>query len=522
MTLSTSVTDAVVELRGICKQFGKVRANDKVDMTIAAGEIVALLGENGAGKSTLMQILYGLYQADTGDIFVEGQRVSIKDPGDAIRLGIGMVHQEFMLVQPMSVVENVILGLKETRSGYLDLHAAAKRLQQISDKHGLAVDPWAKIQHLPIGVQQRVEILKLLYRDAKVLILDEPTAVLTPREKEGLFATLDSLRAEGRSVVIVTHKLYEIMAMADRVCVMRSGKMVESVAVNETSESDLARRMVGRDVLLRVEKTEQAPGEEVLHIDNIAMRDEAGNQKIWRVALKVRAGEILGIAGVDGNGQSELADALLNLRPIEAGRIVLGGVDISDYTPAQRRSAGIGFIPADRRGVGSVTSMSISDNAILGAPRQHTRARGWLFSKKSIAAKAQEIVNHFRVVTPDLDFEAGKLSGGNLQKLILGREVLRRPRLLVVEQPTRGLDVGAVEAVWQGLLEARQQGCAIVMVSAELEEIMNLSDRIAVMYAGQIAGVLDAADATTEQIAELMAGGKLAHANSSSTMKVAS
>lgn len=509
MTLSTAGC-SVVELRAISKQFGRVCANDCVDMTIGGGEIVALLGENGAGKSTLMHILYGLYQADAGQILVGGQSVNINNPGDAIALGIGMVHQEFMLVQPMSVVENVILGLKETRSGRLDLPAAARRLQQISDRHGLAVDPWAKVANLPIGVQQRVEILKLLYRDARVLILDEPTAVLTPREKQGLFATLQSLRAEGRSVVIVTHKLYEIMAVADRVCVMRSGKMVESIAISATSETDLARRMVGRDVLLRVEKPARIPGPVVLNIDNIAMRDAAGNQKIWRVALKVHAGEILGIAGVDGNGQSELAEALLNLRSIEAGRILLAGEDITDHSPARRRAAGMGFIPADRRGVGSLTAMSISDNAILGAPRQHTRAHGWLLSPKAIAAKARTIVNHFNVITPDLDFEAGKLSGGNLQKLILGREVLRQPRVLVVEQPTRGLDVGAVEAVWQGLLEARLQGCAIIMISAELEEIMNLSDRIAVMYAGQIAGVLDAATAHIDQIGELMAGGKLA------------
>ncbi len=499
----------MIELKGITKRFGKVTANHHVDMTIGDGEIVALLGENGAGKSTLMQILYGMVQADEGDIYVDGQRASIRDPRDAIALGIGMVHQEFMLVQPMTVVENVILGLKENRSGYLDLHAAADRLQQISDRHGLAVDPWAKVEHLPIGVQQRIEILKLLYRDARVLILDEPTAVLTPREKDGLFATLASLKADGRSIVIVTHKLYEIMAVADSVSVMRSGRMVGSVAVKDTSETDLARRMVGRDVLLKVVKPPQQPGAEMLNIDNIAMRDEAGNQKIWRVALKVRAGEIVGIAGVDGNGQSELAEALLNLRPIEAGRILLAGKDISDFTPAQRRAAGMGFIPADRRGVGSITGMSIADNAILGAQHQHTVAAGWFLSPKAIAEKARAIVKHFNVIAPDVDFEAGKLSGGNLQKLILGREVMRQPRVLVVEQPTRGLDVGAVEAVWQGLLEARQQGCAIVMISAELEEIMNLSDNIAVMYGGQIAGVLSAADATLEKIGDLMAGGKL-------------
>ncbi|MDW8845339.1 ABC transporter ATP-binding protein [Erwinia sp. MMLR14_017] len=498
-----------VALNNITRRFARVTANDRVSMQVASGEIHALLGENGAGKSTLMQILYGLYQPDEGEIVIEGKPVTLRDPGDAIACGIGMVHQEFMLVQPMTVVENVILGLKESHSGHLNLRAAAARLQHLSDRHGLAIDPWAQVQHLPIGVQQRVEILKLLYRDASVLILDEPTAVLTPQEKAGLFATLKSLRAEGRSVIIVTHKLYEIMAVADRVSVMRGGKMIDTVAVSETSETDLARRMVGRDVVLRVEKSPCQPGPEVLHVDNIAVRDETGQQKIWRASLKVAAGEILGIAGVDGNGQSELADALLNLREVEAGRIWLGAEEITELSTAGRRAKGMGFIPADRRGVGSVTSLSIADNAMLGAQQSFTHARGWLLDRKKIALHARAIINHFKVRTPDIDFEAGKLSGGNLQKLILGREVARKPRLLIVEQPTRGLDVGAVEAVWQALLAARDSGCAIVMISAELEEILNLSDRIAVMYSGQIAGILDASQATPEKLGELMAGGKL-------------
>lgn len=505
----TMTTPAVrVALNGITKRFARVTANDGLSLTLQVGEIHALLGENGAGKSTLMHILYGLYQPDEGEIRVDGRTRVFRDPGDAIACGIGMVHQEFMLVQPMTVVENVILGLQESRSGRLDLKRAAARISELSERHGLAVDPWAKVEHLPIGVQQRVEILKLLYRDAHVLIFDEPTAVLTPQEKAGLFATLDSLRAEGRTVVIVTHKLYEIMAIANRVSVMRGGRLVETVAVSDTSERDLARRMVGRDVVLQIAKTPCRPGNTVLQVDNIALRDENGQQKIWRVALTVKAGEILGIAGVEGNGQSELADALLNLRRIEAGRILLDGEDITDDSPAARRQKGIGFIPADRRGVGSVTSLSLIDNAILGAQRSLTRARGWLLDRSRMRRHGQQIIAQFDVRTPDADFEAGKLSGGNLQKLILGREVARQPRLLVVEQPTRGLDVGAVEAVWQGLLAARERGCAILMISAELEEIINLSDRIAVMYRGEIAGVLAASDATPEILSELMVGAK--------------
>ena len=508
MTSLPTPLEPRVELRGITKRFDKVVANNAVNLSIAPGEIHALLGENGAGKSTLMQILYGLYQADEGEIRVDGQPLQIRDPGTAIAHGIGMVHQEFMLVQPMTVVENVVLGLPQSHFGKLDLHAAAKRLTSLSEQHGLTVDPWARIEHLPIGVQQRVEILKLLYRDARVLILDEPTAVLTPSEKETLFATLDSLRQEGRSVVIVTHKLYEIMAIADRVSVMRHGQMIDTLAVSDTSEADLSRRMVGRDVVLKIDQPQSKPGAAVLKIDNLAVLDHAGNQKVWRASLTVRAGEIVGIAGVDGNGQSELAEALLNLRTVNAGSISLEGTPITALSTRQRRDLGIGYIPADRRGVGALTESSLADNAVLGAQTGFTRALG-LINRRAITRYANELIARFDVRTSGPELHAGKLSGGNLQKLILGREVSRNPKLLVVEQPTRGLDVGAVEAVWQGLLEARNRGCAIVMISAELEEILNLSDRVAVMYGGQIADVLARDDATPERLSLLMSGGKL-------------
>ncbi|CAM5770887.1 heme ABC transporter ATP-binding protein [Labrys miyagiensis] len=501
-----TTTRPFVELRGIVKRFAGVLANDHVDMTVQPGEIHALLGENGAGKSTLMQILYGLYDADEGEIRVDGKPVAIREPGDAIRLGIGMVHQEFMLVRPMSVVENVVLGLKQGRGGLVDLAGAAEKLSAISRAHGLAVDPQARIEDIPIGVQQRVEILKLLYRDARLLILDEPTAVLTPLEKETLFGTLRSLRAEGRSIIIVTHKLHEIMAIADRVTVMRSGRVADTLAVGQTSERDLARRMVGRDVVLRVTRQPARPGPVVLDVDAISLRDGMGRPKLSDVSLEVRAGEILGIAGVEGNGQSELAETLLGLRAVGAGRIAVEGRDITDAAPAARRNAGIGFIPADRRGTGSLTALPIADNAILGDHGNYTAWGGMFLDRGAIAERARRIIGHFDVRTPGLSFEAGKLSGGNLQKLILGREVLREPRLLVVEQPTRGLDVGAVEAVWQALLQARDNGCAILMISAELEEIVNLSDRIAVLFEGRVAGILDAETATMERLSLLMAG----------------
>jgi len=494
-----------VRLTGVVKRFAGVVANDHVDMTVAAGEIHALLGENGAGKSTLMQILYGLYQADAGQIEVDGVRATIRDPGDAIALGIGMVHQEFMLVQPMTVVENVVLGLGR---GRLDLKRAARRLRALSDSHGIDIDPFARIDRLPIGVQQRVEILKLLYRDARLLILDEPTAVLSPRERDRLFATLRSLRAEGRSIVIVTHKLREITAIADRVSVMRGGRMIETLEVADTSERDLAQRMVGRDVVLRVARTPSKPGDIVLQVEQVALRDDSGRQKLSGVDIAVRAGEIVGVAGVEGNGQSELADALLNLRPIQSGRIRFGGRDVTSDSPAQRRAAGMAFVPADRRSAGSVVDLSIVDNAALGDHARLTKGWGLWLDRKAMAAQASRVVAKYGVRAASLRLAAGKLSGGNLQKLILAREVLRSPQALIVEQPTRGLDVGAVEAVWSGLLAERDKGRAILMISAELEEIVNLSDRVAVMYEGRIVGVLESADVTIERLSLLMAGGR--------------
>jgi general nucleoside transport system ATP-binding protein len=493
-----------LEMRDIVKRFPGVIANDRANLTIQAGEIHALLGENGAGKSTLMRVLYGFYPMDSGEILIDGSPIRLTSPRDAIALGIGMVHQEFMLVRPFTVVENTILGLRESGGPLLDLCKAAQKLKALSDRHGLALDPNAEVQSLPIGVQQRVEILKLLYRDATLLILDEPTAVLIPQEKDQLFSVLRGLRKEGRSVVLVTHKLKEIMEIADRVTVMRDGKVVAVRAVAETSEQELTRLMVGRDVNLRAEKAPMRPGAPLLQVSDLRVSDEKGHEKVSGITLDVRAGEILGIAGVDGNGQSHLAEAIMHLRKVKSGRVSLDGVDVTRASVAEHHAAGLAYIPADRRHVGSVIQMSVADNAILGLQRKYTR--GILTNIREARASAKGLVEQFGIRTSGIDLAAGKLSGGNLQKLILGREIMRGARVLIVEQPTRGLDVGAIEQVWRELLRLRQEGKAILLISAELEELLNLADRIAVMFEGRIIGIVNAAKTSTEEIGSMMAG----------------
>ncbi len=462
------------------------------------------LERSGAGKSTLMQILYGFHSMDSGEILIDGERVHLGSPKDAIALGIGMVHQEFMLVRRFSVVENTVLGLKEGSGPLLDLRRSSEKLKELSNRHGLALDPDAETGSLPIGVQQRVEILKLLYRDARLLILDEPTAVLTPMEKDQLFAVLRKLRADGCSVVLVTHKLAEIMEIADRVTVMRDGQVVATREIGSTSGQELTRLMVGREVNLRAEKSTQNRGSAILQIENLRVRDETGHEKVRGLSLEVHAGEILGIAGVDGNGQSELAGAAMHLREIESGRVLLNGADLTGLSVARRRAAGMSYVPADRRHVGSVTEMSVADNAILGLQRKY--ARGIFRALREERDSAQALVTRFGIRTTGVDFAAGKLSGGNLQKLILGREIMRGSAALIVEHPTRGLDVGAVEAVWKELLSARHEGKAILLISAELEELLNLADRIAVMFEGRIMGVVDAAGASVQEIGLMMAG----------------
>jgi simple sugar transport system ATP-binding protein len=494
----------MIQLSQITKRFPGVVANDHVDFTLAPGEIHALLGENGAGKSTLMQILYGFHAMDSGEISIDGQPVSIDSPADAIALGIGMVHQEFMLVPTFTVAENTVLGLDEG-SRLLNFKRASSRIRDLSVRHHLAVDPNAITGSLPIGVQQRVEILKLLYRNARILILDEPTAVLTAPEKDRLFTVLRGLRAEGRSIVIVTHKLHEIMELADRVTVMRDGRNVATVTIHETSGPELARLMVGRDVNLSANKSALLPGAPVLRVEDLQVRGHDGHLKVNGVSLAIHAHEILGIAGVDGNGQSELAQAIFNLRPIESGGILLHGEEITRASVAEHRARGLAYIPADRRGVGSIGDLSIAENAMLTNPRANTR-RGFI-DRARIRTQAQALIARFGVRPASVDTTASKLSGGNLQKVILGREILAAPKALIVEQPTRGLDVGAIESIWAELLRERANGTAILLISAELEELLNLADRIAVMYEGRIVGIVDAATATAEQLGMMMAGG---------------
>lgn len=499
----------IVDMKNITKRFPGVLANDQANLTVEAGEIHALLGENGAGKSTLMNILYGLYQRDEGEIWVQGQQVEIRSPSDAIALGIGMIHQDFMLIPRFSVVENVVMGLDEAGSGpLLDLTSAAKRIDELSTQHGLAVDPLARVEHLSVGVEQRVEILKLLYRHAKLLILDEPTAVLTPQEAEGLFKVLRSLADKGHAIIFITHKLHEIMAIADRVTVLRDGHVIATLETQATSPREMAQMMVGREVIFQVDKQARSPGQQVLQVENLHADDDAGHRKLAGVDLQIHEGEIVGLAGVDGNGQSELAEALMNLRPIKQGRIVVDGVDVTHLSPAAHRAAGMAYIPADRRKVGSVGALSIAYNAILGNLARYTGIGRVFINEGRVKDHAKTLVERFNVRTPSVNFEAGKLSGGNLQKVVLGREIMRQPHLLIVEQPTRGLDIGATEYVRRQLLAERDRGAAMLLISAELEEILTLSDRIAIIYQGEIMGIIEAEGANVEAIGLMMGGTK--------------
>jgi simple sugar transport system ATP-binding protein len=514
-----------LELRDVTKRFGAVLANDHLNITIESGTIHAIVGENGAGKSTAMRIAYGFYTADRGAIVVDDQVRDIRAPRDAIALGIGMVHQHFMLVRPMTVTENIVLGAEPGSPVALDLRKATAAIHALSEEFKLAVDPGARVETLSVDQQQRVELLKALYRRAELLILDEPTAVLTPQEVEEFFAILRRMRSQGKTIIIITHKLSEVMAISDRVTVMRDGRVVGNLKTGETSAAELARLMVGRDVLLRVEKSPARPGSCVLTVRNLSVAASAGSSRsngsrelrrrrprVDDVSFDVRAGEIVGIAGVEGNGQTELIEVLAGLLPESqiAGSIAFAGRDLRAFTARQRREIGIAHVPEDRHRRGLLLDFNLAENAILGVHYRPPAAAGagaLLLDQKAIARRAALIVREFDVRPPDPALPARALSGGNQQKLIIGREFELPPVLLLISQPTRGVDIGAIEFIHRKIIAMRDAGCAIVLVSAELEEVTALADRLLVLHNGRIAGEVDPAVATAEQIGLLMTGG---------------
>jgi simple sugar transport system ATP-binding protein len=497
----------LLELKGITKRFPGVVANDDVDFDLGKGEVHALLGENGAGKSTLMNILYGLYHPDEGEFRLNGRPLRIDSPRAAIDAGIGMVHQHFMLIPVMSVAENIVLAVEPHKGPFLDLDEANAKVRDISERFGLAVRPEARVESISVGMQQRVEILKALYRGAEILILDEPTAVLTPQEAEELFEIVRSLQAEGKSIIFISHKLGEVLAIADRITVLRRGKTIETVPREGATEESLARLMVGREVLLRVEKTPAQPGEPLLTVEDLRVRDERGLEAVRGISLQVRAGEIVGIAGVDGNGQTELIEALTGLRKPEAGRIVAAGEDVTDETARECFDAGLGHIPEDRQRRGLVLDFSLAENIALhdyrGAPDSKW---GWLYPKRLIA-RAVNLLKEFDVRGGGPKTPAASLSGGNQQKVILAREISRDPKILVAAQPTRGLDVGAIEFVHRRLVTERDEGRGILLVSFELDEILSLADRILVIYEGQIVGEYPP-EVSEEELGIAMTGGR--------------
>lgn len=499
----------VIEMLNIRKEFPGIVANDNVTLQVKKGEIHALLGENGAGKSTLMSVLFGMYQPEAGVIKVNGKPVKITNPNIANDLGIGMVHQHFKLVEVFSVTENIILGLEPTKGMHLDINVAAKRIKELSDQYGLSVDPYALIQDISVGMQQRVEILKMLYRNADILIFDEPTAVLTPQEIEELMNIMQRLKSEGKSIVLITHKLKEIKAVSDRCTVLRKGKYIGTVEVKDTTEDDMAKLMVGRDVNFKVDKKEATPKEVVLKIENMNVLDNRKLPAVRQLSLEVKAGEILGIAGIDGNGQKELVEAITGLRHIESGKVLLNGKDITPLSIRHKTESGIGHIPEDRHKHGLVLDYTLGNNIVLQTYYQEPFSKNGILKKEAIKNYADRLIEEFDVrsgqgaLTP-----VRSMSGGNQQKAIIAREVDRSPALLIASQPTRGLDVGAIEYIHRRLVEERDKGKAVLLVSFELDEILNVSDRIAVLYEGAIVSVKNAKETNENELGLLMAGSK--------------
>jgi len=508
-----------VEMRGICKSWPGVVANDYVNLEVRKGEIHALVGENGAGKTTLMNILYGLINPDSGEIFINGQAAHISGPRDAIRLGIGMVHQHFMLIPPLTVAENIVLGREPGGLGSVyEINRARADIHDLSKKYGLAIDPDTRIEKLSVGLQQRVEILKVLYRGADILIMDEPTGVLTPQETFELFSVLRGLVAQGKTIIFITHKLREVLELSNRITVLRRGKNAGELITKETNQAEIARMMVGREVLLRVNKTPAHPGPAVLHVEDLHALSDRGLEVLHGVSFDVHAGEILGIAGVEGNGQSELVEALTGMRKITSGKITITQVkngqpgetrNLTTLNALEERLLGLAHVPEDRRGSGLVLTDSIEDNMILGRQRWPQFSwNGFVLLLRNIASWAKRLISEFDVRTTSVEAPVRSLSGGNQQKLIIAREFASEPLALIASQPTRGVDIGAIEFIHRRLIEQRDAGKAVLLVSAELDEIRSLSDRIAVMYEGRIVDIVSP-EATEEQLGILMTGGHL-------------
>ena len=502
----------MIELRNITKRFGEVLANDRVNIKVTPGTIHAIVGENGAGKSTAMRIAYGFYTADSGEILVNDQKCDIRTPHDAIAQGIGMVHQHFMLIEPITVAENIVLGAEPGSALSLDLKQAAIEIRKLSDEFKLAVDPNATIETLSVGQQQRIELLKALYRRAQLLILDEPTAVLTPQEVEEFFAILRGMREQGKTIVIITHKLSEVLAISDNVTVMRDGRVVGDLRTEETNAAELARLMVGREVLLRVEKSDAKAGAVVLGVQNLSIAGRDETARVDKVSFEVRAGEIVGVAGVEGNGQTELIEALAGLIPGShvSGSIAFEGRDITRLDARKRKELGIAHVPEDRHRRGLLLDFSLAENTILGVHYRKPAVReagSIMLDQAGIQSRTAQVIRDFDVRPPNPELPARSLSGGNQQKLIIGREFGLPPRLLLVSQPTRGVDIGAIEFIHRKIVAMRDAGCAVLLVSAELEEVTALSDRLLVIHNGKIVGEVDPRVVTNEEIGLMMTGG---------------
>jgi len=502
----------ILEMRGICRRFETVVANDNVDLTVEKGTVHAIIGENGAGKTTLMNILYGLYREDAGEIFIDGQQVDTSNPSIAIDHGIGMIHQHFKLIPAMTVAENVMLGMEPTKGRiFLDLKQLNERTREISQQYGLAVEPEALVENISVGIRQRVEILKALYRRANILILDEPTALLTPQESEDLFTIIRRLCVDGKTILFISHKLKEIMEISDRITVMRDGKVVRTLNKKDTNQVELARLMVGRDVFLKPAPPSKKIGEAILEVEALSAVNEFHRQVLKDVSFEVKSGEILGVAGVDGNGQTELVRALIGLQPVTNGKISLRGKEITRLPVKKMRDAGIGVVPEDRLKEGLIEDFDVQQNLCLGLQRNKPFANGMFISWDAIRENARQLVDKFDIRTPSIEHPARLLSGGNQQKVIVAREIFHAPDTILAAQPTRGLDIAATDFVHGELIQQRDAGKAVLLVSLSLDEIMLLSTRIAVIYKGEIVKIVNKDETTPEDLGLMMLGGTYEH-----------